>query len=98
MDVVFSWRSDIGDSSPLLGGNQNAVIIEQTVLIDSPDDVTLTQDVTFLQVLGLELPQLFRVEGRDINSFGHEHRLGILCNNFEGSLDSVKNLIQNTRT
>lgn len=62
MDVVLSRWRNIGDLSSALGWDKDAVLREETVLIDAGEDVTLTEDVTLLDGAdGLELPQFGRI-------------------------------------
>lgn len=62
MDVVLSWWRNVGDLSSALGWDEDAVLREETVLVDAGEDITLTEDVTLLDGAdGLELPQLGRI-------------------------------------
>jgi len=45
---------------------------EETVLIDCPEDISLTDDISFLDSSWLELPQFFGIEGWNINSLRNE--------------------------
>lgn len=62
MDVILSRWRNVGDLSSALGWDEDAVLREETVLIDAGEDVTLTEDVTLLDGAdGLELPQFGRI-------------------------------------
>lgn len=62
MDVVLSGRRNVGDLSPALGRDENAVLREETVLVDAGEDIALTEDIALLdRADGLELPQLGRI-------------------------------------
>ena len=56
MNVVLSRWSNVGDSTSLSGRYKDAVICKETVFVDFSDDVSLTENITFLQFLGLERP------------------------------------------
>jgi hypothetical protein len=97
VDVVISRRSDVGDFTPASGRHEDAVLREETVLVDATEDIALGKDVSLLDAGGLELPQLSRVQRGHINTLGHEDTLRVLGNHLQRTLDTVEDLIKNTR-
>jgi hypothetical protein len=61
VNVVLSRWSNVSDSTSLSGRYEDAVICKETVFVDFSDDVSLAEDITFLQFLRLERPKFFRI-------------------------------------
>jgi hypothetical protein len=96
VDIILSRGSDVGDSALAFGRNENTVLGEETVFVNTTKDISLGKDITLFDFSGFKLPELGGVQGRDIDSFWHKDGLGQLSNNLEGSLDTVEDLIENT--
>jgi len=61
MNVILSRWSNVGDSTSLPWRNKDAVICKETVFVNFSDDVSLTEDITFLEFLRLERPKFFGI-------------------------------------
>jgi len=72
VDVVLSSRSNVGNFAFLTRGHQDAVLGEETVLVDYSEDISLSDNVSLFELVGLKLPKLFPVESRHIHSLGHK--------------------------
>jgi hypothetical protein len=61
MNIVLSRWSNVSDSTSLSGWYKDAVISKETVFVDFSDDISLTEDIAFLQFLRLEGPYFFGI-------------------------------------
>jgi hypothetical protein len=61
-DVVHTGGHDFDDATSNLGGDHDTVLVEKVVLEDSSEDITTNDELTNLEVLGSELPQLVLIE------------------------------------
>lgn len=69
---------------------------EESVLVDWTEDVTLGKEISFSDFGRLEVPEFGGVEWWDINSSGYEDGLGVLGDDLERSLNTVKDLVEDT--
>lgn len=95
-DVVHTCRHDFDDATSNFGGDHDTVLVEQIVLEDSTKDITTNDELTNLEVLGSEFPQLVLVEGGNIDTTGNENGFRKGGDSLEGSLDTVENSLQDT--
>ena len=71
---------------------------KKTVFVDCSEDISLTDDITFLEAERLELPKFLGVERWDINTLGHKDGLRNVSDNLQGTLNTVENFIKDSRS
>ena len=98
VDVVVTGGGDISNSAFALGWYKNFVVREKGVFVDGTEDITLGKDVTLLDFGRFEAPEFSGIEGRNVNTSGDIYGLRVISDDLEGSLDTVKDLIEDTGT
>jgi hypothetical protein len=96
VDVVVAGGSNICNFTPAPRGDKDAVFGVEAVLVDAAEDVALGEDIALLDARGLELPQLGGVQRRHVHALRHVHRLRVLRDHLQRTLDAVKDLIEDT--
>lgn len=75
------------------------MLVEQIVLKSGSEDVATLNEISLGKAMGrVPGPKLILVERGNVNTTGHEHRSGHLGNGLEGTLNSIKNRLENSRT
>ena len=98
MDVVVTGGGNKSNSAFALGRDKNFVVREESVFIDGAEDIALRENVTLLDFGRFEAPDFGGIEGRNVNTSGDVYGLGVISDDLEGSLDTVKDLIEDTGT
>lgn len=93
---VLALGGDLGDGATAARGEDDLVLGNERVLVDDAPDVTARDVVADLH-LGLELPLLGAVEGRDSDTAGNVDALGGAGDLLEGSLDTIVDVVEQTR-
>jgi len=92
-DIVISRFGDVGDFSSRLRRQHDSVLVEQVVFETSSQNISSRNDTSNSEFLiGFEIPSLFDVQTRKLNSFRHENLLVFFRDGLERSLDSVENV------
>jgi hypothetical protein len=96
-DGVHALGHDFLDAAVDLGGKHDSVLVEEVVLKHGAHVVTTGHEVAHL-VLGVGgvLPLLDLVQGGHVHTSGHEHGARVVSDGLQGSLNTVKNSLQDT--
>jgi len=98
-DSVLSLGHDLNDCAAALGRSHNDMLVEEIVLENVTDLVTATDEGAGAHgVVGHEGVNAILIEGRKIDTTGHEDRARDLGDGLERSLNSVKDSLENTCT
>lgn len=74
------------------------MVRKKSVLVDRTEDITLREQIALFYFGWLKVPEFCRIEGGNVNTSRDENRLGVLSDDLKGSLDTVKDLIEDTGT
>lgn len=72
-------------------------VVDESVLLDGSEDETSSDQLADLDVSGDELPDLGVVKRLDVDSAGHEHRAAQLGDGIQRALNSVEDVIHDSR-
>ena len=97
VDVVITGRGNVSNPPFAFGWDEDFVVREQCVFVDGAEDITLGKDVTLLDFGRLEGPEFGGIEGGNVHTSGDVDGLRVISDDLEGSLDTVKDLIEDTR-
>lgn len=96
---VVTIRSNKSNSSSSFGLNHDFVLVEQVIFFNVTVNVSRTQELSDLDLRrGVEFPDLLFRKRSDVDTSGHVNRFAGFGDDFQGSLNTVENFVQNTRS
>lgn len=96
--IVVPLHGQVGQFTFDFRGNKNTMFIEQGVFKTRTEDITTRDDLTFFNVfIGFEKPLFVEIERGYVSTFGNKYGIGITGNSLQRSLDTIKNLFEDTR-
>jgi len=98
-DSVLSLGHNLNDGTVALGRSHNEMLVEEIVLKNVTNLITASNEgAGGHSEVGHEGVHAVLIEGRKIDTTGHEDRTGDLGDGLERSLNSVKDSLENTCT